>query len=229
MAVAAAAAIFLAVLLNSRQSNGGLVSADDVLFRAAHAHPQPGQVVHLVYSVHLAVASSSEVRPVNVWDRYANGLYTTVDIQRRSPLAAARFVERNGMVRRSWLTHGGIRPARLGALSKSLIAGQDGRLIAWSVIDLKRSHPSAVQFQGLTTRAGRPVYVLRVAAGHARGGPFTIAFDARTFDLVQVVAPGLRDRLVSTTALSTSTAPNLVVAYMKSAKPTPASSGGLEY
>lgn len=224
--MAAAAAILLVVLLNSRQSNGGLASADDVLFRAAHAHPQPGQVVHLVYSVHVALASASEVRPVNVWDRYANGLYTTIDIQRRSPLAAERFVERNGTVQRSWLTHGGIRPARLSVLSKSLIAGQDGRLVAWSVIDLQRSHPSAVHFQGLTTLSGRRVYVLRVAAGHARGGPFTIAFDARTFDLVQVVAPGLRDRLVSTTALSTSTAPNLVVTYLKSAKPSSSSSIG---
>jgi hypothetical protein len=225
----AAAAVLVAIgvfVLTPRGSNHA-VSANSILLHAAHTRPANGQVIHLVYRLKVEAAGSSIDTPMNVWDSYANGVYTTVDVHRNPVITAVRFVESNGNVRHSWSTHMKALGGKLRSLGRSPLAGQDGRLIAWRVLALKGSN-ERVHLDGVRMVAGRQAYVLRVHAAQSEGGPFTLAYDTHTYDLLSASAPGFQDRLASKQALKTSVTPQLILGYLKSPKkiaPTVASVG----
>ena len=205
-----------------------VVSADRVLARAASNHPKPGEIVHLVYSVRFSTANGSVVRPLNVWDSYSDGAYTTIDVQRNlnvlaSSISAVKFVEKHGRVLRKWSSHPRNRYEKLTAPSRGPVAGQDGRLIASRVLNMSRARLWTVTVTGERTIAGHRSYLLAVDI--KKDKTLTIAFDVHSYDLVSISAPGFDDQLVSRRTLTASAAPQLIVAYLAARSPLPAQTG----
>lgn len=206
------------------------LSAESVLRRAARVQPSENQLIRLSFRVSMRGAGGGRVGTVNVWEAEIGGTYTVLEVQPGTRIGAARFVEQNGSVIRSWAAGGASRDLLLKTLAGTPLAGQDARLLAARILEGKRGSAWNVLVAGRATVGGKHALVIRLTPPPPAGGAITLSFDAGNYRLLRIATGGYVAQLVSTHVVSRGNVPQLVTAYINSpTKPEPASNGVATY
>lgn len=224
-AFAAALVTALVVVLLSTRSTSSRhevrPSAVTILSRAAAVHPNRNQITHLRYRV---VVDQRHPLLLNLWEEYTRSSFRTAVVRTVGGRpAAVRFVERNGVVRRTWSSRPLPSERSVLPIFGAPPVDQDGRLLAQLVIGEPRRSNSAVRKQR-TSLEGRRVYKIRVRRAPGFERALTLYYDARTYTLLREDAPGFRSQLVRVVSMPLSSTPQLVVEYLHAHK-SPTSAG----
>jgi hypothetical protein len=227
MVIAAVLLFLLVSSLNQRPS----LDAGTILLRAAHAPAVPGQVTHLLYQVTVTGRGREITRPVNVWSGSVAGSFTAVDVQRVPTISAQRFVEHGVIVSRTWVSSKRTFPWSVaGVLAHTPIAAQDGRLVAATVLRMTRLQRWVARRESDRRVRGTAALVLSVAGPGVQPECLTLAFDARTYTLLEASAAGYSEKLISRQVLAKADTPELIATYLKAKQAqNPPSAGSATY